>query len=431
MKPGLVERLLSERMGLDRASVGENLIENGVRARMAALGIADRSVYELALTVGNELQALIEEVVIPESWFFRDSRPFEILANFARSGWLNRPDRNPLTVLSAPCAGGEEPYSIAVTLIEIGLPPERFRVDAIDISARSLSRAIAASFGPNSFRGASEEFRSKHFRAEDGRFVLEPAIRQAVRFHLGNVLDPNLLADRPPFDVVFCRNLLIYFDAAAKARAFATLGRLTSPGSLLFLGHADRRDALAGSPFAPLNERGAFAYVKGSPHGPADPPGGGRPKPERGGNSSARPEPPKPPRPTSAIAIAAAKPAEPASAGQVEPTPAPFDADRAIEAATSLADSGRYDEASALVDRVIARGLADARAHFLLGLIRQASGERGQAEAQFLKAVYLDPQHDGALTALALLARRKGDVAAEATYRRRADRVLRRKGASS
>ncbi len=434
MSRGLVERLLAERMGLDQASVGETLIENGVRARMAALGIADRSVYELALTVGNELQALIEEVAIPESWFFRDSKPFEILAWFARSGWLERPEREPLTVLSVPCAGGEEPYSIAVTLIEIGLPPERFRVDAVDISARSLSRAIAATFGGNSFRGASEEFRAKHFREEGGRYTLNPSIRQAVRFRVGNVLDPKLLADRPPFDAVFCRNLLIYFDAPAKDRAFATLGRLTAEGGLLFLGHADRKDAPSGSSFAPLGDKGAFAYRKGPPSKAGETRSrepawrSDRPKPEPGQASravAARPDP----RP-SGIAIVGRPGPEPAEPVAAPRPPTAFDPGRAIEEATSLADSGRYGEASTLLQRAIAGGLADARAHFLLGMIRQATGERGQAEAQFLKAVYLDPQHDEALTALSLLARRKGDVAAEATYRRRADRVLRRKGAN-
>ena len=101
-----------------------------------------------------------------------------------------------------------------------------------------------------------------------------------------------------------------------------------------------------------------------------------------------------------------------------------------LDRASSLADLGRYDEAAGLVERFIAEGGADARAFFLLGLIRQAAGDRDRAEAHFLKAVYLDAQHDEALLALALLARRKGDVAAEAAYRRRAERVRSRKGAS-
>jgi chemotaxis protein methyltransferase WspC len=79
------------------------------------------------------------------------------------------------------------------------------------------------------------------------------------------------------------------------------------------------------------------------------------------------------------------------------------------------------------VEEAIAGGQSNARAYFLLGMIAQAAGARDPAEAHYLKAIYLDPQHDEALLALALLARRKGDVAAEAAYRRRADRVRARK----
>src|SRR6185437_11152744 len=98
-----------------------------------------------------------------------------------------------------------------------------------------------------------------------------------------------------------------------------------------------------------------------------------------------------------------------------------------LDRAASLADLGRYDEATGLVERAIADGGASARAYFLLGLIRQVEGDRERAEAHYLKAIYLDAQHDEALLALALLARRKGDVVAEAAYRKRAERVLARK----
>ena len=101
--------------------------------------------------------------------------------------------------------------------------------------------------------------------------------------------------------------------------------------------------------------------------------------------------------------------------------------DSLLDRASGLADLGRHDEAKGLVDRAIANGESGARAYFLLGLIAQASGTRDRAEAHYLKAIYLDPQHDEALLALALLAGRKGDLAAEAAYRRRAGRVLARK----
>ena len=446
----LVERLLAERIGLDPSSVGAGLIARGVHARMAALGLRSEADYERALLErGDELQALVEEVVVPESWFFRDDRPFETLVDLARSGWLADPGRPPLAALSIPCAGGEEPYSIAMTLLEAGLPGHRFRVDAVDVSARSLARAIAGVYGRNAFRGTPSARRSSYFLERNGAFTLDPSVRSTVRFHLGNLLDPALFADRPPFDVVFCRNVLIYLDDESRARAFATLGRLVAEGGLLFLGHADRLDNPAATPFEPMGDKGSFAYRKGqvrlkpakptlkapAPKSPTSkspaskaPPSpsprekagvrGGAPPPAPGSGPSGRHQAGRAPHPGPLPG------GEGVKQGGKEPAESPASI---LDRASGLADLGRYDEAKGLVDRAIVEGGGNARAYFLLGLIAQAAGARDRAEAHYLKAIYLDPQHDEALLALALLARRKGDVAAEASYRRRAGRVLARK----
>jgi chemotaxis protein methyltransferase WspC len=269
--PSVVERLLAERIGLDPSSVGDQLIARGVHARMTALGLRSKLEYErILIDQPAELQALVEEVVVPESWFFRDERPFELLARFVQP-WIIEPARQPLTALSLPCASGEEPYSIAMTLLEAGLSADRFRVEAVDVSSRSIARAIAGVYGPNAFRGSASARRSSYFREQNGAFTLDPSVRSTVRFRLGNLLDPTLFADRPPFDVVFCRNVLIYLDDEAKGRAFASLTRLVAVGGLLFLGHADRLEVLENLPFEPMADKGCFAYRKAEK--PAMPPG--------------------------------------------------------------------------------------------------------------------------------------------------------------
>jgi chemotaxis protein methyltransferase WspC len=431
---GLVERLLAERIGLDPSSVGEALIARGVHARMAALGLRSKEDYDKALVErGDEVQALVEEVVVPESWFFRDDRPFTVLDEFARAGWRSDPNRQPLTALSLPCAGGEEPYSIAMTLLEAGLTRDRFRVDAVDVSARSLARAIAGVYGPNAFRGAGSAARSGYFRDHHGAFTIDPTVRSTVRFHLGNLLDPALFADRPAFDVVFCRNLLIYLDDEAQGRAFATLARLVADDGLLFLGHADRLDKPEGTPFVMTADKGAFAFRKGEAR--AKPP-----EKRPVAKPSVSPLPPEegpgvrgvasPATRKASLPMAIARPTTP-----LTPTLAPREREpekspaEILDRASDLADLGRYDEATGLVEGVIKRGGAGARAYFLLGLIAQAAGHRDRAEGHYAKAIYLDPQHDEALMAMALLARRKGDIAGESAYRKRADRVLARKGA--
>jgi chemotaxis protein methyltransferase WspC len=405
----LVERLLAERIGLDPATVGPALIARGVHARMSALGLKEAGDYERRLTSpGEELQALVEEIVIPESWFFRDGAPFSLLRDHAQRGWGLDPSRAPLTALSIPCAGGEEPYSMAITLIEAGLSAPRFRIDAVDVSARSVARAIGGVFSQNSFRGVSAEVRARHFRAEGAGFTIDPALRSAVRFRLGNLLDPTLFADRSPFDVVFCRNLLIYLDDRARRAAFATLDRLLAADGVLFLGHADRPDP--SSPFTPTGDRGAFAYRKGPAQRRFDPPA----------------SPPVAPRPRPPISVVAptVAPVVP-RVSRAEPVEAPA---AMLDRAAELADRGRIDEATPLIEAAIRADGSSARAFFLLGLARQAAGDREGAEGQFQKAVYLDADHDEALLALAVLASRRGDLAAEAAYRRRASRARARKG---
>lgn len=436
--PGFVERLLADRIGLDVASVGSGLIVRGVEIRMAQLGVRRLEDYErILLGPTDEIQALIEEVVIPESWFFRDDRPFATFREFVRAHWVNDSRRAPISVLCLPCAGGEEPYSVVIALWELGLARERFQVVAIDISERSIQRAIAGFFSSNAFRGMDPKLQTLYFdfTAVRGRYQLKPSIRSAVQFKEGNLLDPTLLNQHPGFDVVFCRNLLIYFDEPARIKAFSNLDRLTAEGGLLFLGHADRPDPNASTRFVQIGDKGSFVYRKEKDGSTSAPP------------PSLRPPALKIPRPVSwakdqILRAVPRRPVDPARPLGVAPSevPAPravppnpvasnrSERDEAMLQASVLADQGRYAEATRLVLELTARGPLDASAHFLLGIIHQAAGERVKAESELTKAIYLNPDHDEALLALALLARRKGDMATEAMFRRRADRVLARKG---
>src|SRR5271155_5459990 len=108
-----IETLLASRIGLDPVTVGPHMVLRAARRRMAELGLEDLCAYASRLGQSEpELQALIEEVIVPESWFFRDERPFAWLADHVRRGWVGDLSRAPLRVLSLACAGGEEPYSI-------------------------------------------------------------------------------------------------------------------------------------------------------------------------------------------------------------------------------------------------------------------------------------------------------------------------------
>ena len=144
-----------------------------------------------------------------------------------------------LRILSLPCSTGEEPYSIAMALLDAGLKPHQFKVDGMDVSPLSVEKARRALYGKNSFRGQDIAFRDRHFSAEGEGYRLSDRVLEQVRLQVGNLLDPALLASEPPYDFVFCRNLLIYFDQPTQRQVFEVLKRLTHVDGVLFIGPAE------------------------------------------------------------------------------------------------------------------------------------------------------------------------------------------------
>ena len=229
---------------------------------MREIGVVDMAAYACWVRQSEpELQALIEEVVVAESWFFRDERPFQRFCEYVRARWLGDALRPTLRVLSLPCAGGEEPYSIAMTLSDLGLPVRRFQIDAVDISARRLAIARLGVYSANAFRSGDLSFRTRYFRESSKGYELDTSIRSTVCFVQASVLDPLLLEGAPPYDVVFCRNLLIYLDAPARLSVLKAIERLLKADGLLFIGHADRLDVVGMDPkFVADGDPACFVY---------------------------------------------------------------------------------------------------------------------------------------------------------------------------
>ena len=156
---------------------------------------------------------------------------------------------------------------MAMALLDAGVPSARFQVDAMEISTRALTLAEAATYGRNSFRGSGAMGREHLFEpAPRGRRVCE-RVRRQVRFRHGNMLACPFAPGRDRFDIVFCRNLLIYFDRAAQDRAIQTLGALLKPEGLLFVGSSEGGLALNHA-FVSAKLPMAFAFRR--PHARAD-----------------------------------------------------------------------------------------------------------------------------------------------------------------
>lgn len=231
---------LKERIGLDVASVGAAIIERAVRQRTTLSQAAHADEYwQLLQGSRDEQQALIEAVIVPETWFFRYPESFATLGKLARQRLAELNNMRALRILSLPCSTGEEPYSIAMALLDAGLKPHQFKVDGMDISPLSVDKARRAVYGKNSFRGQDLQFRDRHFMPEQDGHRVNEYVREQVRWQVGNVLDPTLLASEPAFDFVFCRNLLIYFDQSTQKQVFEVLKRLTHVDGVLFIGPAE------------------------------------------------------------------------------------------------------------------------------------------------------------------------------------------------
>ncbi len=407
-----IEQLLKNTMGLNSASIGSSAIVRAVKQRMQKRQDQTPEEYLMRLrSSAAELESLIDLVVVPETWFFRDRTPFDALAKFARTQWPKLGCTGPLRVLSIPCSSGEEPYTIVMTLLDAGLAPADFQVTGVDISEPNLQRARAGLYRDHSFRGDDISFRDRYFLKSEQGYLLQPRVREQARLIQGNMLAPDFLFGEEPYHVVFCRNLLIYFDRETQGKALSVIERLLHRKGMLFLGHAEA-GVLQGRDFASWNFPRSFAFVYGDKQRSTEVETVAAfklPSPRR---TLPRNKPAANPRPFADIPDTAA----------VADKPATTD----LANATRLANEGHLVEAATFCEQYIRQAGPDAQAFYLIALLRLAVGEPVEAEAYLRKALYLDPAHYEALTQLALLLEQNGDVANAELMRQRAMRSFQR-----
>lgn len=420
-------KYLRDRIGLDVASVGEPMIERAVQQRCSSSGSSGLDDYWCLLQQSAaEQQALIEAVIVPETWFFRYAESFVALGRLAKDRLREMKAPRPLRFLSLPCSTGEEPYSIAMSLFDAGLSAQQFKVDGIDISPLSVARAQRAQYGRNSFRGAELGFRDVHFSPQGEGYLLNPRVLDQVRLQAGNVLDPQLLAGEAPYDFVFCRNLLIYFDIQTQQRVFEVLKKLTRDDGALFIGPAEG-SLLARMGMRPIGIPQSFAFVRAeeapaviaplqlptpATRLPAPVPVRLLPDPSARPARAARAPMPPP------AALAPAGRAAPAVTGK----PADDDAAALLARIANLANEGNTQEAREACQQYLRAHPPEAQVFYWLGLLSDVSGNVMEAQGFYRKALYLEPQHPEALAHLAMLLAAQGDTAGA---RRLQDRAAR------
>jgi chemotaxis protein methyltransferase WspC len=403
--------LLRQAVGLDVASVGLSLIERAVNQRLRANDLRDISQYAQLLQCSQaELQSLVEVVVIPETFFFRYPESFAALRQIVGEQYLFGTQK--MRALSVACSTGEEPYSIAMTLLDAGLPSEKFQINAIDISAYLLDIGTLGIFGGNSFRGGDLKFRDRYFQKTDAGFRLCERVRQCVKFEQRNVLEECFRLSGEPYNLIFCRNLLIYFDNEAQRQTLKSLSEFLTADGLLFVGSAET-GLLTEHGFSSAKLPMAFAFRKGEPVASSTLPKVKQLKvwsPAKGRRTEALPKP-------DLVTPKKAVPEIAKHGNRLVPD---------LALAEQLADQGRLEEAEEICEVFLREQGASARAFHLLGLIRDCEGDQSQANEFYRKALYLEPDHYDSLIHLALLADKNGDSAAAKALKNRAHRVLER-----
>jgi len=344
-----------------------------------------------------QLHALVSHLTVGETYFFREPKAFDALRGSILPELLRRRrgSEQRLRLWSAACSTGEEAYSLAI-LVQQLLPDWQdweVTILATDINERSLQKAVAGVYGEWSFRESSSEFKERYFtRGANGRFTIAPEIRQRVQFaHLNLAQDgfSSATINTGSMDVIFCRNLLIYFTAAHARQLVENLRRSLLDEGWLVVSPSECSQALF-SQFTAVNFPGSILYRKGNLQEGSSM--NWAPPAESAATAFAPPQPPVAP-----LASAPAPEMRPAVPERVPALPErvlPAGADSSqtfsLQART-LANQARHGEALAWCERWIAADKIDAAAHYVHATVLQEMGQRETARRSLQRAVYLQP----------------------------------------
>lgn len=389
----ILESVLKEAMGLNTSSVGPSSLKHALARRMRALEMENTLSYiRLLKSSSQELTELIEEVAVNETWFFRDQAPFIALRDYA-SNFSKNHTGQALKLLSIPCSTGEEPYSMAISLVEAGIPTGSFTIDAVDISRRSLAIAQKAVYRSHSFRDPYAQQYQGYFTKTKHGYALDKRIKDLVRFHCGNLIHLSPPLTSTTYQVIFCRNLLIYLDSSYHQQAINTFDTLLADNGLLVIGHVEA-GIFTNSCFCPAPYPKAFALQKKDQH-----------------------DKPSSMPPTFFAAHA------PASMQQN------LDSDAAADLDTPLPDHSKQDKCDQMIracEEEIRKNGTSADIFYKLATLFEQKRHWQTAIKMLKKSIYLDPNYIDAIDMLAAIYQRLGDDSNYQACLQRGQRIISR-----
>jgi chemotaxis protein methyltransferase CheR len=239
--------LLREHCGLHFAEDSRFLLEKRLARRVCEVNAGSFAAYHYMLrrdTSGDqELAQVIDELTTNETYFFRERNQLRALFEEILPQLDARREaegRSFLSIWSAGCSSGEEPYSIAMLALEAGIEMGReLRVYASDISKRVLQKARRGVYRPASFRETESHLKEKYFTPKNDLWRISDEIKKHVVFTHLNLLDRDRISLLGTMDVILCRNVIIYFDLETKQEVIQTFSEKIRPGGYLLLGHSE------------------------------------------------------------------------------------------------------------------------------------------------------------------------------------------------
>jgi chemotaxis protein methyltransferase CheR len=240
--------LIHAESGIHLGEMKRELLRSRMGKRMRALGIDSPEAYRQFLLKdesGLETDRLVDVVTTNKTEFFREARHYEHLVNQALPAWLARRSgpEEPFRAWSAACSSGEEPYSMAMVLLESLAGKGSPKVLATDISSRMLHKGMAGLYTAERVGQVPRFLREKYFKeleqGGEAAYKVLPALGSAVTFSRFNLNDPGQYVFKNKFQAIFCRNVMIYFDRPTQEALVSRLSEHLAPGGFLYTGFSE------------------------------------------------------------------------------------------------------------------------------------------------------------------------------------------------
>lgn len=230
--------------GINLTDAKRELVYARLARRLRALNLKSFREYRKLLKAdGGELVQLCNAITTNLTAFFREAHHFEYLRTHVLGPLISNPPANRrLRIWSAGCSTGEEPYSIAMTVLEAVPDIQRWdiKILATDLDSNVLARARRGVYSADRLRSMGHAARERFFipfEGEENAYEVSPELKRLVTAKSLNLMNPFPM--KGPLDVIFCRNTIIYFDKDTQRQLFARVSRLQQPGQILFLGHSE------------------------------------------------------------------------------------------------------------------------------------------------------------------------------------------------